>query len=265
MSCGCGGKCCAETRGPLAVVAGLALLNARPSNGLGFLYWGGESGGGGDWWDDLTQEEYNYLFDNYGGGGGDFWGFDQPYWTSTGDGGPSFNVDFNWNPQGFLPANQQPQSTDGNWQRLLDWWRELTTPHVIQPPTPSPSTLPPYTGYCPPNTYCVDYPNCSKCAPLDATQANKTNSAARKPGAQQAKPKTSPQNPQPCPAPGRTNPATGKCECPKGLLYDAKTQRCIPATLSNRLTQPGPGGFPWWLLLLGGAVVIKAASNSGKK
>lgn len=259
MSCGCGGKCCAETRGPLAVVAGLALLNARPSTGLGFLYWGGESGGGGDWWDDLTQDEYNYLFDTYGGSGRDFWNFEDPYWAYD----PSGTFFYDTTSERFLPA---PAGNVPLASAPVNWWEYFLPSFGGGGNAPAPN-LP---GYCPGGTYHpIDDPYACVPFPVDPVTGKPTRprqTAQQKPQpAKKSAPKVSPQNPQPCPAPGRTNPATGKCECPKGLLYDAKTQRCIPATLSNRLTQPGPGGFPWWLLLLGGAVVIKAASNSGKK
>lgn len=257
MTCNYSGECCAaKARGPLAAVAGLALLNAsRKQTGLGFLAW--EDGGG--WWDDLTPEEYDWLFDTYGGGGGgDFWGFSDPFWGFE-DVPDVGLVDAQESEKGGEPQNDA-------WQLLSDWWNSFL-PSNGGGRTSNTPALP---GYCPVGTYhplddpfsCVPFPidpNTGRQRPRRTAQRQQQQQQAKKPAQ-----KTSPQNPQPCPAPGQTDPRTGKCVCPKGYIYDANKRQCVQATLNNRLVAPvGATGIPFWMWLLGG-VLIGGALMSGK-
>lgn len=230
--------------------------------GLGFLIYDPRENGGGDFW---GFNDPFWGFNDYSGGGGDFWGFDDPFW---GNGGgdyydPATNTFRFYDSDRFLPANQpQPNS---NWQALLDWWAELTGNLPHSPAYDPNLNLP---GYCPAGTYHpLDDPFACVPFPIDPVtgrqQAPRPRPAATQPQRKPSAPKVSAQNPQPCPPPGRTNPQTGRCECPQGLVYNTAQRRCVQATLTNRLVSEGPGGLPWWALLLIGAVVLKAAKGSG--
>lgn len=259
MACGCGGACCQDN---------------SMQRGLGFLWWGGESGGGSDLYGD-----YDYLYDY--GGGSDLYG-DYDYFFDYGGGyggyvpgGPSFNVDF-----GFTPTNRQPGSYgsgDSAWQQLLDWWAELTAPRVPLPgPEPNASTLPPYSGYCPPNTYCADFPTCSRCVPLNETPAQKARRLAEQAAKAAAAKAQQQKQQQRCPDRSVFNPITKRCEracpqgmqpdaqavcrCPQGTVYSATYQRCVlpsQLTAADKKDLQAPDWLKWALLAGIAVLVVK--------
>lgn len=255
MACGCGGECCKQPKG------------------IGFLSWGGNesadediygdydylydyggSYGGGAWWNDLTQTEYDYLFGSYG------WG----------DPNTVYNTDF---------VDRQESEKGGEplsnaWQQLLDWWNELTggyRPNVPIPgPEPNaPSTLPPFSGYCPPNTYCADFPTCSQCLPIDNSRAAKAAAAAHK-AAQAAAAKAAAQKQQaakPCPPnTGLVKNAQGQCVCPPSMAFSKTYGKCVMASQLTAKDKEDAQAPDWlkWAIAAGIVVVGVKVLQDGK-
>lgn len=241
MACGCGGECCGQLKG------------------LGFL--STESGGGGDYW----GFDNSFWDSNSGGDWGGYYPWDYGFYDTVGGDyyDPATNTFiFPGNDSTFLPNGQQSYgSGNWNWQGLLDWWRELTTPRAIQPPTESPSIFAPYSGYCPPNTYCVDFPTCTRCLPIGNDPSAKAKAAAQK-AAQAAAAKAAAQKQQaaqPCPPnTGLVKNAQGQCVCPSPLLFSKSAGKCV---LASQLTQADKDALakeqPDWVKIIGiGALVI---------
>lgn len=255
MACGCGGACCGQ------------------QGGLGFLWWGG-----GESADDELYGDYDYLYD-YGGnyGGGDYWGFNDSFWGGGSNDFWGFDDPFWGDPNVYdVGLVDQQESEKGGeplsnaWQQLLDWWANLTTggytPNVPLPgPEPNTSTLPPFSGYCPPNTYCADFPNCTQCLPIDNSRAAKAAAAAHK--AAQAAAKAAAQQrakqQQRCPPnTGLVKNAQGQCVCPPGYAPNAQLKKCVlvNASLAAQSNQ-APDWLKYALLALGAVVVVKAVKK----
>lgn len=248
MSCGCGGECCGQPKG-------LGFLSLPESGGgygdfWGFddSFWGG--GGGGDFWG---------FGDPFWNGGSDFWGFGNSYWDGYFD--PSTNTFRFFDSDTFLPNSTGNYGTPNwNWQGLLDWWRDLTTPRPIPPisPDPNTSTLPPFSGYCPPNTYCADFPTCSQCVPLNETPAQKARRLAEqsaKAAAQKAQQQR--QQAQQCPPnTGLVKNAQGQCVCPPGYAPNAQLKKCVLVNASLAAQSQQSPDWLKWALLAGLAVLV---------
>lgn len=265
MSCGCGGECCKQSVAGLGVIPRFPALppnirRGRMVRGLGFLYTGDDGNyyiEGGDQevdWDALWYEAT--------------WGIPYDYWNGW---------DSNIYDTDFLDRQESEKggaALNNNWQGLLDWWRDFTggftgqPTGVIQPPTPSPSTFPDYSGYCPPNHYCVDFPKCTQCAPLNESPAQKAKREAEqkaKAAAQQAAAaaaKAAQQAAQPCPPnTGLVKNPQGRCVCPPGQAFSKTYGKCVLISQLTAEDKKALEGTDWWKYLAIGAfslIAIKA-------
>lgn len=235
MACGCGGACCQDN---------------SMQRGLGFLWWGGESGGGSDLYGD-----YDYLYDY--GGGSDLYG-DYDYFFDYGGGyggyvpgGPSFNVDFGFLPTGTATGTGTYGTPDDNWQGLLDWWNDLVN---------SVTNNPPLLGYCPDGTYhplndpyaCVPFP------PETPEFEKQQRAAVAHKAAQdalKAQQRAQRQQQQCPPNTGLVKNAQGQCVCPPGYAPNAQLKKCVlvnPALAAQ--SKQSPDWLKW--ALLAGVVVL---------
>lgn len=256
MSCGCGGKCCGQ------------------SKGLGFLWSGG---------DDAWEPEYPYA----DGGGSDYWGFGDSFWW--GDYGPDLGLP-NWqdtrdfggyyvdpntgailfsDSERFLPSSQQP-SGNSNWQGLLDWWAELTGGLINSGPGGS-GNDPALLGYCPGGTYhprndpysCVPFP------PETPEYEKQQRAAAAHKAAQDALKAAAKaqQTAQGCPPnTGLVKNAQGQCVCPPPSVFSKTYGKCVLAsqlTAKDKEDAQAPDWLKW--AIAAGIVVVGVKVLQGGK
>lgn len=176
---------------------------------------------------------------------------------------------------GFLPTETGGDSggwaDDWSWfwdQFPVDWGsnpREMIFdfPPIYGPETGA--TTAPLPGYCPQGTYhpisdpyaCVPFPDSTTGQP-----APKRTTPAQRPGVTRPKPTAAGQ----CPPPFVYDPKQKKCvlpPCPPGQAYSLTQRKCVPVAQLKPADQVNDDGFPWWLVIAGGAVLI--ALTSGRR
>ena len=266
MACGCGGACCGQK--------GLGFLAMTPSDvfprinahrakrrGIGFLEydyapddsWYYEDGGG-NWY--YGDDYGNYYEGNSNSGLWAGWDSSGSVYDSNGFWGDSFDAGY-----GSAP---NPDRDNSAWQSLVDWWRDFTggyTGGVIQPPSESPSIFPPFSGYCPPNSYCIDFPTCSQCAPIGNDPVAKAKAAAQKAQQQQAAQQAAKkqQQQQPCPPnTGLVKNAQGQCVCPPPYQFSKSAGKCVLASQLTAADKKDLQSPDWlmWAILAGVAVLV---------
>ena len=179
---------------------------------------------------------------------------------------------------GFLPT-ETGGDTGGWWGGWGDFWDQFPTddsgpsqgyfvdwswtPPIYGPETGA--TTAPLPGYCPQGTYhpisdpyaCVPFPDSTTGQP-----ALKRTTPAQRPGVTRPKPTAAGQ----CPPPFVYDPKQKKCvlpPCPPGQAYSLTQRKCVPVAQLKPADQVNDAGFPWWLVIAGGAVLI--AISSGRR
>lgn len=275
--------------------SGLGFLDYYESGGndaFNFSYDGSSFISGGfddyyaydDWWNDFTPtsgDDGSYWLD--------IWDSLWPGWDEYDE--PVIRID-TYEPYALPTGPTDPLS-------FFDPW--FYEPDVIAPPVeypgipyvePGAPTQPNLPPYCPGGTYHpypIGHPQQDICIPFPTDpaakqQAQKKEQARQQQQQQQAKSGAQakpPQQQQPkcptgqiystqlnrciptCPAGQAFNPQLNRCvaapACLQGQAFNQKTGRCEkPETFLDRAKE-----VPWWLWLLGAAVVVKATEPSG--
>lgn len=230
----------------------------RGLSGLGFLdyqegdgWWYYEDVGG-NWW--YGDESGYYEGNAYGDWAGyDIWGntYNPEWWND-----PLVSQTTN-EPYSSIPTQGAGSVIQSAVDELLDWWATLTGG--------SAGPLPPSPEGCPPNHYCVDFPICSQCRPIDNASTRRTaqNQARQqqqaKQASQQAAQRKQQQQQQQC-QPPMVRSAVGQCVCPQG--YTLVQGRCVLSSTLPRGGAPSLSGIPNWIwLALAGLVGFKVLSG----